>query len=56
MEKLNKKELLNISGGATMSYSSMINAISKGINTFLGLGRSVGTAIRRIYSGSVCGV
>lgn len=56
MKVLKKEELLNVSGGASISYSSMINAISKGINTFLELGRSVGSAIRRIHSGSICGV
>lgn len=52
MRELNKKELLNIEGGSISG--TMINSITKGINTILDLGRSLGTAIRRIGSGNVC--
>ena len=54
MKKLNEKEMLNISGGAISA--SFINAIARGINTLLDLGRSLGTSIRRSISGKVCPV
>ena len=55
--KLNKKELLQVNGGArAASYSSFINAISRGMSSIMDVGRSLGTAIRRIQSRSVCGL
>lgn len=50
---LEKKELLQIVGGININ-ASFISAISRGINSILDLGRSIGTAIRRISSNSVC--
>lgn len=50
--KLNKNELLEIKGGAITA--TLINAFARGINTMMSLGRSLGTAIRRIYRGKVC--
>lgn len=50
--KLEKTELINVVGGAISA--SMISAIVRGINSFLDLGRSIGTAIRRIQSGRIC--
>ena len=50
--KIKNEELLQIVGGAISA--SMINTIIRGINSFLDLGRSVGTAIRRIQSGRIC--
>ena len=53
MHSLQKEELLQIQGGAiTGTY---INALVKGIEALLELGRSFGTAIRRWMDGSVCG-
>lgn len=52
MKQLNKQELLQISGGAISG--SLINAFIRGINTILDLGRSLGTAIRRIQKGQFC--
>lgn len=54
MKKLNEKEMLNISGGAISA--SFINAIARGINTLLDLGRSLGTSIRRSISGKICSI
>lgn len=53
MITLNKKELLKIEGGLSLS-GSIINSFVRGINSLLDLGRSLGTAIRRITSNSVC--
>lgn len=52
MIQLQKTELLNINGGSISG--NMINAFSKAINTILDLGRSMGTAIRRIVTGNLC--
>lgn len=52
MKQLNKQELLQISGGAISG--SLINAFIRGISTILDLGRSLGTAIRRIQTGQFC--
>jgi len=54
MERIEKeKDLLEISGGVNVS-GSIINAFAKGINSILDLGRSLGTAIRRLYNGNLC--
>lgn len=53
MKKLTKQQLANISGGVNIS-GTLINAIIKGINSFLDLGRSIGTAIRRVQTGNIC--
>ena len=50
--KLNKKEMQNITGGA-ISYS-LINAITKAITAIFDLGKSTGSAIRRIVKKSYC--
>ncbi|MDD3341102.1 MAG: hypothetical protein PHN72_02750 [Bacilli bacterium] len=53
MQVLNKEELLEIKGGAiTGTY---INAVVKGIEALLEVGRSLGTAVRRWVEGSICG-
>ena len=52
MRKLNKEELLNISGGGISA--TWINAISRAVSTLMDLGRSLGTSIRRSISGKIC--
>lgn len=49
------EKLYEIDGGADIS-GSLINAFSTGIKTVMNVGRSLGTAIRRIISGSLCEV
>lgn len=49
---LNNKELKNIEGGGITA--SWISAIAKSINSILDLGRSLGSAIRRIQTGRLC--
>lgn len=51
--ELNSKELYSIVGGATLT-AAFLNAIARGLGTILELGRSVGTAVRRIGNGSIC--
>lgn len=54
MKKVNNNELKKITGGSITG--TFINSITKGINTFLALGRAVGSAIRRVSDGSICPV
>ena len=49
---LNNEELKNIEGGGITA--SWMSAISKSINSILELGRSLGSAIRRIQTGRLC--
>lgn len=49
---LKKEELLNINGGSISA--SYITALVRGINSLLELGRSLGSALRRIFSGNIC--
>ena len=53
MKNLNKDELVLIEGGVNIS-GALLSYITKGINTVLDIGRSLGTAIRRIGSNNVC--
>lgn len=49
---LNKEELLQISGGGISG--TLINAFVRGINTILDLGRSLGSALRRVREHNIC--
>ena len=49
MKKLNKEQLLKITGGSISA--TLLNALVRGVNVFLDVGRSVGSAIRRFFSG-----
>lgn len=50
--KLDNKELQQIVGGKiTAAY---LNAIIRGVTFLVDIGRSLGTALRRIGSGKVC--
>ena len=53
MENLKCDELLNVSGGSNIS-GTLINALAKGVSTIYDIGRSLGTAIRRIGSNNIC--
>lgn len=55
MEELRKNELLSIEGGNGIS-GTLISALGRGITTLLDMGRSLGSAIRRIGSGNICSV
>jgi len=52
MKRLEAEELKNIYGGTITG--TFINALTKGVNTFLALGRAVGSSIRRLGSGNLC--
>lgn len=50
--RLNKDELLNIRGGNISA--AMVGAIVKGIDVIMDVGRSFGSAIRRMRDGNTC--
>lgn len=50
--ELNKKDLLEITGGVVTA--SFVSTIIRGITVVLDLGRSVGSAIRRISENNKC--
>ena len=50
--KLTKNEMMNLYGGAISG--TLINAVVRGINAILELGRSIGTAIRRVSGNNIC--
>lgn len=49
----NKEELLMIEGGIKVS-GAILNAFKGCANTILDIGRSLGSAIRRLAFGSLC--
>lgn len=50
---ITEEELKNIHGGAAIN-GTLINALVRGINSFLDLGRSLGSAIRMVTAGKYC--
>ena len=50
---IEEKQLYYIEGGINIT-GTMISSLIKGIDTLLNLGRSLGTAIRRIGTGKIC--
>ncbi len=52
MKELTKEELKQISGGGISA--TLVNAFIRGVNTFLDVGRSFGSAIRRMIEKNVC--
>lgn len=53
MNLLTLEEQKNIIGGA-VSITSIINSVSKAANIIIGLGRSLGSTIRRVVGGKYC--
>ena len=54
MKKIDTFELQNIYGGSISA--ALLTGIVRGINSILDLGRSLGTAVRRIQSGQMCSI
>lgn len=50
---MSKKELMMIKGGSSFS-ASFLNAISRAVETFYNLGRSLGSSIKMLVSGKRC--
>lgn len=55
MKELKNQEMVKIKGGASISISSVLNAISKIATTVFSIGQAIGSAIRRGSSGNICG-
>ena len=55
MFTLTNNELLQIVGGLNIT-GTLVNAFSKALNTILDISRSLGTAIRRIYTNNLCSI
>jgi len=53
MRQISNKKLMNVKGGISFS-ASLISAMARGINSILELGRSFGTAIRRLKNKNYC--
>lgn len=51
---MEREELINIYGGASVLKSAVINAAVKGLTLVLELGRSLGSAIRRAINRKSC--
>ncbi len=51
--KLSKNEAKSIKAGASLS-ASLINSLIKGFNSFLDIGRYLGSGLRRLISGRSC--
>ncbi len=52
MKELDKNQLMEVTGGTITA--TLLNAIVRGASVFLDVGRSMGSAIRRFFSGKVC--
>lgn len=53
MKRIQEIELESIIGGA-ISITTLLNSLTKVVNSVLTVGRSLGSAIRRITSNDMC--
>lgn len=51
---ISNNELIEIKGGAYKITAALLSSLSRGINTILNLGQTLGSAIRRIISKKYC--
>ncbi len=56
MRELKDKELMNIDGGSNWFTAAFFNSVARLISTIMDMGRSLGSSLRRISSGSYCSV
>ena len=56
MQKINKNEMKQISGGALSLNGTIINSLIRYINVFFEIGKALGSAIRRNKAGTICPV
>lgn len=54
VDKLNNNQLNNIVGGSISLTGSLVSAFVNGIEAIMDVGRSLGTAIRRLVYGYKC--
>ena len=50
---MSKEELVKVKGGGVLT-ATFLNAISRAVETIYDLGRSLGSSIRMIISGTKC--
>ena len=53
MKKVNAEEMKNILGGWDFN-ASFLSSLIRGVNSFMDVGRSIGSAFRRISERKVC--
>lgn len=53
MRNLDKSEMIQINGGSTIS-SAFVSSLTRAGTILLEIGRSLGSAIRRMYEGNIC--
>ena len=53
MIKMTKEELYFINGGLNLT-GTLVNSFTRSLNIILDISRSLGTAIRRIFSNKLC--
>ena len=53
MVKISRNEMKSVLGGFSFS-ASYLSSLIRGVNSFMDVGRSLGSAIRRIYAKKVC--
>ncbi len=51
--KLTKKELREVKAGAGLT-AALLNAIIKGVNSFMDIGRYLGSSVRRLVGKKAC--
>jgi len=51
---LKEHELIKVEGGNTNISGSLLNSVATLINTVLGIGRTIGSALRMATSGTRC--
>ena len=54
MKKLSEKKKKKIEGGNSYITAAFISSITRAGNCILDVGRSIGSAIRRIYENDIC--
>ncbi len=53
MKELSKQELLCVYGGTSFT-GTLMSALARGIDSIMDIGRSLGTAIRRMQGNRLC--
>ena len=55
MKELDKREMLNVEGGASFS-ASMLSAVYKAIDVIFSIGEALGSYIRRVNENKMCDI
>lgn len=53
MTRVSNNEMRSVFGGWSFN-ASYLSSLIRGVNSFMDVGRSIGSAIRRIYANKVC--